>query len=116
MGVDALIEAVGSLCRTNYAQKERLPFSAKAYRVRRVGGVRYTYVKVTGGILHARDEVQTLSGACKVAAVLAPQGGKLLTMGEAHARGRPLRWQGFRPNRGSALARIAALKRPKPCR
>lgn len=108
MGVDALIEAVGALCRTNYAQKERLPFSAKAYRVRRVGGVRYTYVKVTGGVLHARDEVQTLSGACKVAAVLAPQGGKLLTMGEAHAgadrrAGRAFgqtggaHWRGLRP-------------------
>ena len=85
IGVDALAEAVGALCRTDYARREGEPFSAKAYRVRRVGGVRFTYVKVTGGVLHARDEVQTLSGACKVAAVLAPQGGKLLTMGEAHA-------------------------------
>ena len=85
IGVDALAEAVGALCRTDYARREGEPFSAKAYRVRRVGGVRYTYVKVTSGVLRARDEVQTRSGVCKVAAILAPQGGRLLPMGEAHA-------------------------------
>lgn len=42
IGVDALAEAVGALCRTDYARREGEPFSAKAYRVRRVGGVRYT--------------------------------------------------------------------------
>lgn len=85
IGVDALAEAVGALCRTDYARREGEPFSAKAYRVRRVGGVRYTYVKVTSGVLRARDEVRTISGVCKVAAILAPQGGRLLPMGEAHA-------------------------------
>ena len=85
IGVDALTEAVGALCRTDYARREGEPFSAKAYRVRRVGGVRYTYVKVTSGVLRARDEVRTISGVCKVAAILAPQGGRLLPMGEAHA-------------------------------
>ena len=53
--------------------------------MRRVGGVRYTYVKVTSGVLRARDEVRTISDVCKVAAILAPQGGRLLPMGEAHA-------------------------------
>ena len=67
------------------ARREGEPFSAKAYRVRRVGGVRYTYVKVTSGVLRARDEVRTISDVCKVAAILAPQGGRLLPMGEAHA-------------------------------
>ena len=85
IGVDALAETVGALCRTDYARREGEPFSAKAYRVRRVGGVRYTYVKVTSGVLRARDEVRTRSGVCKVAAILAPQGGRLLPMGEAHA-------------------------------
>lgn len=85
IGVDALAEAVGALCRTDYARREGEPFSAKAYRVRRVGGVRYTYVKVTSGVLRARNEVRTISGVCKVAAILAPQGGRLLPMGEAHA-------------------------------
>ena len=85
VGVDALAEAVGALCRTDYARREGEPFSAKADRVRRVGSVRYTYVKVTSGVLRARDEVRTISGACKVAAILAPQGGRLLPMGEAHA-------------------------------
>lgn len=85
IGVDALAEAVGALCRTDYARREGEPFSAKAYRVRRVGGVRYTYVKVTSGVLRARDEVRTISGVCKVAAILAPQGGRLLPMSEAHA-------------------------------
>ena len=42
-------------------------------------------VKVTSGVLRARDEVRTISGVCKVAAILAPQGGRLLPMGEAHA-------------------------------
>ena len=112
MGVDALIEAVGALCRTNYAQKERLPFSAKAYRVRRVGGVRYTYVKVTGGVLHARDEVQTLSGACKVAAVLAPQGGKLLPMGEAHA-GQTVALAGLSAKPGERIGADCGLEAPE---
>ena len=42
-------------------------------------------MKVTSGVLRARDEVRTISGVCKVAAILAPQGGRLLPMGEAHA-------------------------------
>lgn len=80
--------------------------------MRRVGGVRYTYVKVTGGVLHARDEVQTLSGACKVAAVLAPQGGKLLTMGEAHA-GQTVALAGLSAKPGERIGADCGLEAPE---
>ena len=112
IGVDALAEAVGALCRTDYARREGEPFSAKAYRVRRVGGVRYTYVKVTSGVLRARDEVRTISGVCKVAAILAPQGGRLLPMGEAHA-GQTAALAGFSARPGEKIGDGFGLEAPE---
>ena len=112
IGVDALMEAVGALCRTDYARRENEPFSAKAYRVRRVGGVRYTYVKVTSGVLRARDEVRTLSGACKVAAILAPQGGRLLPLGEVHA-GQTAALAGLSAKPGERIGEDFGLETPE---
>ena len=80
--------------------------------MRRVGGVRYTYVKVTSGVLRARDEVQTLAGACKVAAILAPQGGKLLPMGEAHA-GQTAALAGLSAKPGERIGENCGLEMPE---
>ena len=117
MGVDALVGGRRrALPRRITRRREGVPFSAKAYRVRRVGGVRYTYVKVTGGVLRARDEVRTLSG------VVQGGGGSRAAGRQAAADGRGARRAdrraggAFGQTGGAHWRRLAALKRPKPCR
>ena len=86
-GVDELMRAIAALCKTDWASRESLPFAGQVYRVRRVGGVRYAYVKATAGVLRVRDEVSTVRGTQKVSAMMLPQGGKLTTLGElSHTR------------------------------
>lgn len=84
-GVDELMRAIAALCKTDWENKESLPFAGQVYRVRRVGGVRYAYVKATAGVLRVRDEVNTARGTQKVSALMLPQGGKLTTLGELSA-------------------------------
>lgn len=84
-GVDELMRAIAALCKTDWENKESLPFTGQVYRVRRVGGVRYAYVKATAGVLRVRDEVSTVRGMQKVSALMLPQGGKLTTLGELSA-------------------------------
>lgn len=76
-GVDALMRAIASLCRTQWEQREAEPFSAQVYRVRRVGGIRYCYVRATAGCLSAREEVLTARGTQKAGALCAVQGPRL---------------------------------------
>ena len=76
-GVDALLEAVSALVRSPWGEKKEAPFSASVYRVRRVGGVRYCYVRAEAGSLRARDEVETVRGAEKAGTLMAIQGAKL---------------------------------------
>lgn len=84
-GVDELMRAIAALCKTDWASRESLPFTGQVYRVRRVGGVRYAYIKATAGILRVRNEVNTARGTQKVSALMLPQGGKLTTLGELSA-------------------------------
>ena len=84
-GVDELMRAIAALCKTDWENKESLPFAGQVYRVRRVGGVRYAYIKATAGVLRVRDEVSTVRGMQKVSALMLPQGGKLTTLGELSA-------------------------------
>lgn len=81
-GVDALMQAVAALCRTDWETRAAEPFAAQVYRVRRVGGVRYAYIRATAGTLRARDEVETMQGAQKVSALCAAQGGKLAPLAQ----------------------------------
>ena len=76
-GVDELMRMIAALCRTPYGEKENEPFSAQAYRVRRLDGARCAYLKLLSGSLCVRDEVKTLRGGEKVSALYAAQGGKL---------------------------------------
>lgn len=82
------MRAIAALCKTDWASRESLPFAGQVYRVRRVGGVRYAYIKATAGVLRVRDEVNTARGTQKVSALMLPQGGKLTTLGELSAEGR----------------------------
>lgn len=84
-GIDELMRAVAALCRTSWEEKEKEPFAGQVYRVRRVGGVRYAYVKAVAGVLRARDEVNTVRGMQKVSGLMLPQGGKLTTLGALSA-------------------------------
>ena len=77
VGVDALLQAVAALCRTEWAAHMGEPFAAQVYRVRRVGGVRYAYVRAVSGTLTARDVVNTVRGGEKVSALCAVQGTRL---------------------------------------
>ena len=76
-GVHGVLDAVASLCETDYDGKTGEPFCARVYRVRRENGTRYCYVKAMSGTLRARDEVETLAGTEKVNAVFAAQGVRL---------------------------------------
>lgn len=77
IGVDALERMIAALCRTAYEEKQREPFCARVYRVRRVDGARVCYVKALAGELAAREEVETLDGVQKVTAIYGAQGAKL---------------------------------------
>ena len=76
-GVAELMEAIAALCDTDYEKKLDMPFAAKVYRVRRMDGMRYCYVKALSGRLTARDEVETGAGVEKVNALFSAQGAKL---------------------------------------
>ncbi|MBQ2991933.1 MAG: TetM/TetW/TetO/TetS family tetracycline resistance ribosomal protection protein [Clostridia bacterium] len=76
-GIDQLEEAIASLFATDYDQKLKEPFCAKVYRVRRIDGMRYCYIKALSGSLTAREDVATKDGAQKVNAICSAQGGKL---------------------------------------
>lgn len=84
-GVDALMRAVASLCRTDYVSRRERPFSARVYRVRRADGVRVAYLKITQGRLSARESVMTLAGEQKVSALFSAQGGQLAPVRAAQA-------------------------------
>ena len=84
-GVDGVLDAIAALCETDYENRKGEPFRAKVYRVRRESGTRYCYVKALSGTMHARDEVQTVSGIEKVNAVFAAQGVKLSVIPELSA-------------------------------
>ena len=84
-GIDALEQAIAALCRTDYAARERAPFRALCYRVRRAEGARCAYVKIESGSIAVRDEVRTLRGAEKVSAIYAAQGGRLTPVQRASA-------------------------------
>lgn len=84
-GVDALMRAIASLCRTDWASREDDAFAAQVYRVRRLGGVRYSYVRATAGHLSARDAVQTVRSVQKVSALCSAQGGKISPLVELRA-------------------------------
>ena len=107
-GVDGVLDAIAQLCETDYENKKNLPFAAKVYRVRRENGTRYCYVKALSGTLHAKDEVQTLSGAEKVNAVFAAQGAKLTVVPELSA-GQTAALSGLTAKPGETIGDNAAL-------
>ena len=77
-GVRELMEAMASLCARDDAPRADAPFSARVYRVRRIGGTRYTYLKAVSGRLTAREEIATREGLQKVNALYEVQGAKML--------------------------------------
>ena len=85
VGVDGVMDAIAALCRTAYDKRRDEPFSAKVYRVRRENGMRYCYVKALGGVLRAKDEVETPAGTEKVNAVFTAQGTRLTVAPEVCA-------------------------------
>lgn len=84
-GMEALERAVATLLATDGGARAEAPFSALVYRVRRFGGARLCYVKVTDGRLAVRDEVATVRGGEKVSALYEPQGERLAPVQRALA-------------------------------
>ena len=84
-GVDGVLSAIAALCETDYDARADEPFSARVYRVRREGGVRYCYVKALTGALSAREEIDTPDGRQKVNALCAAQGTKLTPLARLEA-------------------------------
>ena len=60
LGVEEFLRAMDWLTETGYEEKEKEPFSAVAYKVRRADA-RLTYLKVTAGTLACREEADTLA-------------------------------------------------------
>ncbi len=59
IGVDFLLDTIDRYTLSPVYEKEN--FGAKVYKIARAGTVRLTYMKVTGGMLSARDEITYLS-------------------------------------------------------
>ena len=106
-GVDGVLDAVASLCETDYDGKADEPFRAKVYRVRRENGTRYCYVKAVSGTLRARDEVETLAGTEKVNAVFAAQGVRLSAV-QALCAGQTAALSGLTARPGETIGRGAS--------
>ena len=81
-GIDRLEKAIAALFETDYHSRLNEPFSAKVYRVRREGGMRYCYVKALSGRLTAREEIKTAHGLQKINALCSAQGVRLAPLAE----------------------------------
>ncbi|MFR5796124.1 MAG: hypothetical protein ACLUI3_11630 [Christensenellales bacterium] len=112
--MDALIEAVGALCRTDYARRNACRFRkgvSGAARRRRSLYVCESDGRRSACARRGADALRRLQSG----GVLAPQGGKTAIDDGRSAAGQTVALAGLSANLG-ALARIAALKRLKPCR
>lgn len=79
-GVRELLGVIPKLYSGQAAQKAEEPFSGLVYRVRRQGGQRLSYIRVTSGSIVPKMEVQTITGPQKVHALYEAQGNRLTGM------------------------------------
>lgn len=85
-GVEGFLHALDAITDTCYQEREALPLGARVYKLRHdAQGARQVYLKIEQGCLHARDEIDTAHGRCKLNELKLCHGSRFTSVSEAHA-------------------------------